>query len=92
MASNAVELRLTCECNNNSHVYASFGALKLHKKSQKHVSWERAKELRQLKESLTRLENMLLALKNTIAWLQRQNHTLTSENRALNDELRWWRC
>lgn len=49
-----------CECNGK--MYDSRTKLKQHQKSQSHVAWHTARELRELKITLTRRDNEILKL------------------------------
>ena len=71
-----MECRLvyTCECNNKE--YPSSTSLKAHRKTKGHLSWENAKEVRDLKMRLTERDNEILALNLKIERLKELNTTL----------------
>jgi hypothetical protein len=71
-----MECRLvyTCECNNKE--YPSSASLKAHRKTKGHLSWENAKEVRDLKMRLTERDNEILALNLKIERLKELNTTL----------------
>lgn len=68
------KLVFTCECNNKD--YPSSNSLKTHMKTKGHISWEKARELRDLKMSLTEKDNEILALKLKVDRLKELNTVL----------------
>jgi len=71
-----MELNVTYICECNQKEYASLQALRVHKKTKGHKSWEQERELRLLKVSLTERDNEIVQLEYNIIRLKELNSTL----------------
>lgn len=78
-----MELHQTFVCECNQRDYQSKARLTQHKRTQKHLSWERDAELRQLKMAHTKKDNLLQQLERDVSRLRELNLRLVEEIVAL---------
>ena len=71
-----MECKLVFKCECNKKEYPSTNSLKAHQKTKGHISWINAKEIRELKKSLTERDNEIVSLKLKIDRLKELNTTL----------------
>lgn len=71
-----MECVITYQCDCSNRKYPSPSALKAHKKTQIHKSWENETELKELKIILTRRDNEIVGLKNNLENLRELNTKL----------------
>ena len=71
-----MECKLVFKCECNRKEYPSANSLKAHQKTKGHTSWINAKEMRELKKSLTERDNEIVSLKLKVDRLKELNTTL----------------